>query len=201
ICQPLNDAEEPSLLKVISPLKHLKSYKAQYLIFGIPMINLLFKIYSGLVHLRKHFKMTRKDIAVNHFRKGRNCAQSVLLSFSDDLELDPVTAIEIASGFGGGMGRLQKTCGALTGSFMVIGLHNSRNISDEHERKEATNRLIQELEEDFSRDFGYSDCALLTSVNLNTPEGQDKFTSESIDSRICEKCVSACTAWLSNKLK
>jgi C_GCAxxG_C_C family probable redox protein len=144
--------------------------------------------------------MTRKEIALNHFREGRNCAQSVLLSFSDDLELDPKTAIEIASGFGAGMGRLQKTCGALTGSFMVIGLHNSRSISDEHERKETTNRLIQELEEDFSREFGYSECALLTDANLNTPEGQEKFVSESIDSRICEKCVSACAGWLSNRL-
>lgn len=144
--------------------------------------------------------MKRKEIAVNYFKEGKNCAQSVLLSFSNDLNLDKEVSTKIASGFGAGMGRLQKTCGALTGSFMVVGYFNSLNIKNPEERKTRTNQLIQELEHDFNQDFGYSDCAILTDADLNTEEGQQKFSSNQPDINVCEKCVAACTSWLDNKL-
>ena len=85
--------------------------------------------------------MKRQDKAVKYFNEGYNCAQSVVLSFQDVLSADNETIVNIASGFGGGMGRLQKTCGALTGSFMVISLYNSENIEDESERKDRTSMI------------------------------------------------------------
>ena len=46
--------------------------------------------------------MKKAQSAVEHF-KTMNCAQSVLMSYTDELNLDEITAIKIASGFGGGM--------------------------------------------------------------------------------------------------
>ncbi|NTU86942.1 MAG: C_GCAxxG_C_C family protein, partial [Chlorobiaceae bacterium] len=65
--------------------------------------------------------MTRSERAVSIFSEGYNCAQSVLFSFSDDLGIAGDTALKIASGFGGGIGRMQEVCGAVTGGVMVIG--------------------------------------------------------------------------------
>lgn len=60
--------------------------------------------------------------AVGLFDEGYACSQSVLLAFADRFNLDRRTAKLISSTFGGGMGRLRQTCGAVTGGFMVLGL-------------------------------------------------------------------------------
>jgi hypothetical protein len=49
--------------------------------------------------------MDRAEQAVLKFAEGYNCAQSVLFSFCDDLNLDKDKALKIACGFGAGMGR------------------------------------------------------------------------------------------------
>lgn len=69
---------------------------------------------------------TTKDKAIQSFQSGMNCAQAVVTAYADRLKFDPDLAAGLSCGFGGGMGRLQQTCGALTGAFMVLGIHNSR---------------------------------------------------------------------------
>jgi hypothetical protein len=73
-------------------------------------------------------------------------------------------------------------------------------IPDENERQENTNKLVQELDRDFTARFGYSDCRLLTGVDLKTDEGQQDFSIDDTHSRVCEKCVSACVSWLNKNL-
>ena len=50
-----------------------------------------------------------------------NCAQSVLMSFTQSLNLDDETAYKITTAFGGGM-KCGITCGVITGGLMVLGL-------------------------------------------------------------------------------
>ncbi len=50
-----------------------------------------------------------------------NCTQSVLMSFTQSLNLDDQTAFKIATAFGGGM-KSGITCGVITGGLMVLGL-------------------------------------------------------------------------------
>ena len=59
---------------------------------------------------------------MQNFKNGYNCAQAVLLAFSDELEIDEKTLALISSSFGGGMGRMREVCGAVSGMFMVAGL-------------------------------------------------------------------------------
>ena len=42
--------------------------------------------------------------AVNNFKTGYNCAQSVFLAFAEDFGLDKGTALKLSSSFGGGGG-------------------------------------------------------------------------------------------------
>jgi len=60
---------------------------------------------------------------IEAFREDKNCSQAVLLGFADRFSIREEHALSIASGFGAGMGRLQKTCGAVSGAYMVIGLY------------------------------------------------------------------------------
>lgn len=66
--------------------------------------------------------MERSEHAKELFLGGNNCAQSVLLSFAKDFGFSKELALKVSAGFGGGMGRVQGTCGAVTGAIMVLGI-------------------------------------------------------------------------------
>ena len=66
--------------------------------------------------------MTRREMAMANFMKGYNCSQSIVLAFSDMLDIDEKSLLKMASSFGGGMGRLREVCGSVSGMFMVAGL-------------------------------------------------------------------------------
>ena len=57
--------------------------------------------------------MSKADDAVATFDSSFSCSQSVLDAFAGDFGLDRDTAMKIASGFGGGMGRMASVCGAI----------------------------------------------------------------------------------------
>ena len=66
--------------------------------------------------------MDRKEKAVELFKEGYNCSQSVVAAYADVIGLDEATALKIASSFGAGMGRMREVCGAVSGMFMVAGM-------------------------------------------------------------------------------
>ena len=46
------------------------------------------------------------------FLEGYNCTQAVVGAFAEEIGMDFDTAVRLASGFGGGMGRLRQGCRA-----------------------------------------------------------------------------------------
>lgn len=128
--------------------------------------------------------------AIISFRSGYNCAQSVLTAFSNELNLDSNTAQSISSGFGGGMGKLQETCGAVTGSFMVFGLYIGSKFPDNKEKKEKTNELIQRFNQKFSSLHQSTNCKTLLNADINTQEGQLFLKQNNSFEKVCEKCIS-----------
>lgn len=64
----------------------------------------------------------RGVLARDNFLQGCNCAQAVLLAFSDVTGLNDAVAMRLASSFGGGMGRMREVCGTVSGALMVLGL-------------------------------------------------------------------------------
>ena len=65
--------------------------------------------------------MTKRELAINYFKQGYNCAQAVALAFSDEMGLDTEVVAMMSSPFGGGMGRMREVCGAVSGMIMVLG--------------------------------------------------------------------------------
>ena len=56
------------------------------------------------------------------FLSGCSCSQAVFAAFADDFGMDQDTTLRLASSFGGGMGGMRETCGAVSGMLMVAGL-------------------------------------------------------------------------------
>jgi len=135
-------------------------------------------------------KYGKIETAIDSFRNGLNCAQSVLTAYSDDYKIDNKTALAISCGFGAGMGRLQETCGAVTGSFMILGIYNCREYSDNQERKEKTYSMIQRFTDEFKSIHGAIDCKTLLKCDLRSEEGQSKMRSKNLQVIVCEKCIS-----------
>jgi C_GCAxxG_C_C family probable redox protein len=133
---------------------------------------------------------SKEDKAICTFRSGLNCAQAVLTAYSDDLSFDNSLALNLSCGFGGGMGRLQETCGAVTGSFMVLGIYNGKKYADNADKKEVTYSMIQKFNEKFRSIHGVIDCNSLIKCDLKTEQGQLYAKKNNLFETLCEKCIS-----------
>ena len=65
--------------------------------------------------------MSRKERAKEYFLAGYACSQAVALAFSDVMGMEEESIIKIMLPFGGGLGRLRLTCGAVSGMAAVVG--------------------------------------------------------------------------------
>ena len=60
--------------------------------------------------------MSRAERAKEYFLQGYACSQAVALAFADVIGLEEEVIKKIMLPFGGGMGRLRLTCGAVSGN-------------------------------------------------------------------------------------
>lgn len=130
-----------------------------------------------------------KSIAIDRFRYGFNCAQSVLGAFAEVLGIEENTANSITSGFGAGMGRLQKTCGAVTGAFMALSYNSSQKNNSNPEAKEEAILKIREFNARFLAKHNSTDCMTLLNCDLNTGPGQEEYEIKNLRASVCEKCI------------
>ncbi len=138
-------------------------------------------------------KMNRQEKAVNKFKEGFNCAQSVLYSYADEFGLSKDLATKIATGFGGGMGRKQEVCGAVTGALMVIGLMYGRGDEEGKDKQETTYSKVQLFIDFFINEFGTVNCkGLLDGCCLLDSEGQKTFKENKLIERCYEYVRASC---------
>ena len=116
--------------------------------------------------------MTHGEKAEQNFRRGYNCAQSVVLAFSDVTGLDDRTAAMLSSSFGGGMGRLREVCGAVSGALTVLGLVQGYADPDDPDEKKAHYHRVQEFAKRFREKNGSIICRELLS-GVQTVGGSD----------------------------
>jgi C_GCAxxG_C_C family probable redox protein len=132
---------------------------------------------------------TKIEKAISSFKDGYNCAQSVILAFKDDLGFDENQALSMSVGFGGGMGRLQEKCGAVTGAFMVIGLYASKMNQDNISRKNQSYAMIQQFDEKFKSLHQTTQCSELLNCDLRSADGHAYAVENKLFEKICQKCL------------
>lgn len=107
--------------------------------------------------------MDRAALAKEYFEAGHNCAQSVVLAFSDLIDADRETLVRASIGLGGGVGRLREVCGTVTGAAMCLGL-----LFPEASKSEVY-ALVQEHAKAFSAECGSIVCReLLSGAGVRT---------------------------------
>ena len=112
-----------------------------------------------------------KEAAIRLFGQGYNCAQAIMAAKTDITGISRLDSLRITTGFGAGMAMMQKTCGAVTGAYLVIGAKHGRVNPDDEASKNKTYSLIETFNRKFLELNGSLDCRELLGVNLKTDEG------------------------------
>lgn len=132
--------------------------------------------------------MSNIERAVAYFDKGFNCAQSVCTAFAEQLGVDRETALKISSGFGGGMGRMAGTCGAVTGAFMALGIKYGPS-QPSPEAKAKMYERIREFAERFTARHNALECRELLGYDMSIAEEREKIKAEKLTSDICPQII------------
>lgn len=133
----------------------------------------------------------RVNLAVDYFKKGYNCSQSVVVAFADLYGFTTEQALKMASSFGGGIGRMRQTCGAACGMFLLAGLDCGATDGEDREGKSHNYAVVQQLAENFKAINGSLICAELLGLNhLNTtPPQAEERTETYYKKRPCVEMV------------
>ena len=107
--------------------------------------------------------------AVELFKSGYNCSQSVVAAFADMYGFTQEQALRMAASFGGGIGRMRETCGAACGLFLVAGLKTGATEAADREGKAANYAVVQELAAEFKKRNGSLICAELLGLKKKEP--------------------------------
>jgi C_GCAxxG_C_C family probable redox protein len=133
--------------------------------------------------------MSNIDHVITAFNDDFNCAQSIFCSFCTKYGLDKNTALKIATGFGGGMGRSQRTCGAITGSYMVLGLKYGMGLERNKDTRDKTYEYVNKFSDRFKKEFGSLICKDLLNCDISTPEGREYYDQRNYFEKKCLKYV------------
>lgn len=124
---------------------------------------------------------TRKHIAAEKKRcNSHNCAQAVLHTYADIAGVDETIAMNIAGAFGGGMGNLEGTCGALVGAGLVLGLVNKD--------KAKSMKQMRQIMTKFQARNGATQCKLLKGIGTG------------VVLRACPDCVADAAEFLEEQI-
>jgi C_GCAxxG_C_C family probable redox protein len=134
--------------------------------------------------------MDRSEKALSYFDNKFNCSQSVLTAFADESGLSEEESLRVSCAFGGGMGRQQHTCGAVTGAAMALGLRFGKGKNDNDEKKLQTYDKTVELFDEFTKLNGSTNCReLLNNLNMRDEKELELINEQNLFHTNCRKYV------------
>ncbi len=130
----------------------------------------------------------RVERALESRKRGYTCSQAVLCAYSDLLDVKEELLFAAAEGFGGGMGGLMGTCGAVNAMSMAAGLKNSCKDLSACSTKPDTIRRVRALAEEFADRNQSIICRELKGVDSGKPL------------KSCEECIASAVEILAEQL-
>lgn len=128
------------------------------------------------------------DKARASFQSDRNCSQAVFEAFAEANGLDTLKALQISSGFGGGMKRAD-TCGVVTGALMALGLlYGPRSIESNGDKTQVNDKIAQFYDR-FTAEHGAVMCRDLLGCDTSTEEGRAYALENNLFETRCTKFV------------
>lgn len=138
-------------------------------------------------NIPNRIESNKAKTAVNYGERGYMCSGSILMAFAEEFGLRLETAAKISFGFAGGMVQ-GKTCGAVTGAFMVIGLKYGSGLTTDQYQKDYCAQIIQEFSHRFTarrKSLECSEILLMNNVNRYDPEEMRNLREK----KLCDKII------------
>lgn len=115
------------------------------------------------------------DRAVELFKSGYNCSQSVFAAFCDKFDMPEELALKVSAGLGGGVGRMREVCGAVCGTALLAGMVYGATDGADREAKAYTYQKVQEIAAEFKKTNPSIVCRELLGLSksgavISTPE-------------------------------
>ncbi len=132
--------------------------------------------------------MNRIESSVEIFRSGIACSQAVLVAYSQLVGLDPSQAMKLSAGFAGGMRRAE-TCGAVTGAYMVLGMHYCGDDCNAATGRKKIYSMVREFTNRFEQRNKTTICKELLAYDISTKEGIKSAQSNNLFKTKCVKMV------------
>lgn len=133
--------------------------------------------------------MGKSEHAEEQFKAGLNCSQAVFGEYAEEYGVEPGSALKIACGFGGGMGRMGYTCGAVTGAIMVIGIATCGPDPRALTSRVRAYGLVQSFIEEFETRHQTISCRELLGCDISRPEGHEEAMRLGLFETECPKYV------------
>jgi C_GCAxxG_C_C family probable redox protein len=129
------------------------------------------------------------DVAIKTFNDGFSCSQAVLVSHCEEYGLDSEMALKVAGAFGGGMGHIGETCGAVTGALMLLGLKYGKTKAENTESNDRTYATVKEYTDMFKQKHGSIKCKDLIEFDISVKEELTKAREAGVFKTVCPLLV------------
>ena len=127
--------------------------------------------------------------AREYLASGYNCAQSVLKAVLEEKCIFFDEAMSLSSGFEGGIAGEGRTCDAVSGAIMAIGVLNGLHSKDVVQSKENTYKNSSILIEQLKEKFETTQCYELIGVDMKDPEAKKTARERGVFSNQCSEFV------------
>lgn len=143
--------------------------------------------------------VNKPEQAAQLFRGGLHCSQAILTVFGASCGVDRELAKRLGRPLGGGLCRMGKLCGAVSGALLVLGLAQN-DAEDEAQARNALALEGRELAGRFAERYGSILCRELLQADMSTEAGARKIKEEELIMRYCPAFVQGAAEMLDDVL-
>ena len=144
--------------------------------------------------------MPKIQQAETKFLDGYTCSQAIFSTYCEQFNIDVRSAFNLSCGFAAGM-RMGKTCGAVSGAIMILGLAFSGPHSEQMEDREEVYAAVCEFTEKFIQEYGSTECKDLLTVDISTEKGKQEATERNLFHTLCPNFIKTSAELLESMLK
>ncbi|MGD2034711.1 MAG: C-GCAxxG-C-C family protein [Bacteroidales bacterium] len=135
------------------------------------------------------------------FLKGHNCAQSIVSAFGEQFGLSEELGLKLATGLGAGINYQGKTCGAVAGAFIVLGLRYGVNNETDIEGKERLRNMLDKFSEGFIQKYNSLECKSILGKDVSNEKELEELREKNVFREICPQFVATASELIENLLK
>ncbi len=143
----------------------------------------------------------QKEKAVQSFLEGYNCAQSIVSAFGDELGLDEKQGLKLATGLGAGINYQGKTCGAVLGAFIILGLRYGVENAGEQEGKLKLRMILDKFSEEFSDQYHSLECKGILGMDVSNKIELETLREKNVFKEYCPRVVESSAEIVKRMLK